>query len=201
MARAPVFAEIYRNYLRELEGVDLAQRAGPLGAIFEDGTLLVPLYGRTYRVSATAITNPDGRDATPAVRVILARYVLDCPELPWGKADRLMSYREFPDAAPLISYFATNTNKTIETHFSGGLDRLRDSGRSLGAVEEHSASHDLSLSFFALPRIPVVLNFNDRDELFPAACSVLYRQSAQYYLDMECLAMTGTLLASRLVGS
>jgi hypothetical protein len=201
MARAAVFAEIYRNYLRQLAQVDLARRAETLGAMFEDGALMIPLYGKTHRVTATAITGLDGRDANPTVRVILARYVLGCPELPWSKPDRLMSYREFPDAAPLISYFAVNTNKTIETHFSGGLDRLRESGQVLGAVATHSESHDLSLSFLALPRIPVVLHFNDLDEQFPAACSVLYRQSAQYYLDMECLAMTGTLLADWLIGA
>jgi len=52
-----------------------------------------------------------------------------------------------------------------------------------------------------LPRVPVVLNFNDTDDLFPANCSVLYRASAELFLDMECLAMTGTLLAGRLIHS
>jgi len=52
-----------------------------------------------------------------------------------------------------------------------------------------------------LPRIPVILNFNDSDDLFPATCSILYQESAQHYLDMECLAMTGTLLAGKLLSS
>ena len=46
-----------------------------------------------------------------------------------------------------------------------------------------------------------MLNFNDRDDLFPPACSVLYRKSAESYLDMECLAMTGTLLCGKLLGA
>jgi hypothetical protein len=47
--------------------------------------------------------------------------------------------------------------------------------------------------------VPVIVNFNDRDDLFSASCSVLYRSSAAYFLDMECLAMTGTLLAGKLL--
>ena len=199
MARAPVFTETYRSYLKQLEGVELARRAEPLGVVFADGELLIPFYGKTHHLSATAITGPQGQDVTPAVRVILARYVLDCPErLPDG-TDRLMSYREFADAAPLVSYFSVNTNKAIESHFSGGIERLRRRALSLGAVELASETHDLSLRFSALPRVPVLLNFNDRDDLFAAACAVLYRQSAQCYLDMECLAMTGTLLAGLLI--
>ncbi|MCB2216535.1 DUF3786 domain-containing protein [Desulfofustis glycolicus] len=199
MARAPVFTEIYRSYLQQLEGVDLARRAGPLGVTFADGGLAIPVYGKVHHLSATAITGPDGRAVNPAIRVILARYVLDCPEQPPVGADPLMSYREFADAAPLLSYFTTNTNKTIETHFSGGLEHLRNRARTLGAVELTSGTHDLSLRYFAVPRVPVLLNFNDQDDLFGAACSVLYRQSAKYYLDMECLAMTGTLLAGWLI--
>lgn len=41
MARAPVFTETYRSYLQQLEGVDLARRAGPLGVTFADGGLAI----------------------------------------------------------------------------------------------------------------------------------------------------------------
>lgn len=200
MALSTVFDETYRNYLRELKNIHLPARAESLGVKVEKGGLLIPLYDKIYRLSGSAITDRHGVETNPAVRVILARYVLNCPsrQLPTGP-DRLMSYREFPDAAPLISYFTTTTNKAIETRFSGGVDRLRVRGLELGGKEEANESYDLSLQFFALPRIPVLLNFNDRDDLFPAACSVLYRQSARHYLDMECLAMTGSMLADRLI--
>lgn len=199
MVRAPVFVETYRSYLKQLEHVDLVGRAEKLGVTFAEGGLLISLYGKVHHLSATAITGPGGQEVSPAIRVILARYVLDCPpHLPAG-SDRLVSYRQFADAAPLVPYFTANTNTVIATHFSGGLEQLTRRARSLGAIELPSETHDLSLRFSALPRIPVQLNFNDRDELFEAACSVLYRQSAQYYLDMECLAMTGTLLAGWLI--
>jgi hypothetical protein len=136
------------------------------------------------------------------IQIILAQYVLDYPErLPSG-SDPLMSYREFADVAPLVSSFAANTNTAIETHFSGGLERLRRRARALGAIELPSATHDVSLQFLALPRIPVQvqLSINGGDDLFGAACAVLYRQSAQHYLDMECLAIGGTLLAEWLSG-
>ena len=39
---------------------------------------------------------------------------------------------------------------------------------------------------------------NDRDVDFPAKCSILFERRADKYLDMECLAMLGWLLADRL---
>jgi hypothetical protein len=44
----------------------------------------------------------------------------------------------------------------------------------------------------------VLLLFNDADEDFPASCSVLYERRAERYLDMECLAMLGMMLAEGL---
>jgi len=59
-------------------------------------------------------------------------------------------------------------------------------------------SYDLSYEFNALPRIALLLLFNDGDEEFPAKCTVLFQRHAEYYLDPESLAMTGACLAKYL---
>ena len=55
-------------------------------------------------------------------------------------------------------------------------------------------SYDLCMQFNALPKIPVLMLFNDADKEFPAQCAVLFERRAEKYLDMECLAMVGMLL-------
>ena len=42
---------------------------------------------------------------------------------------------------------------------------------------------------------------NDKDEEFPAQCAVMFPQSAEAFLDMECMAIGGTLLAGTLTRS
>jgi hypothetical protein len=54
------------------------------------------------------------------------------------------------------------------------------------------------MQFFALPKVPVLMLFNDADEEFAARCAVLFERRAEKYLDMECLAMVGMLLFERL---
>ncbi len=54
------------------------------------------------------------------------------------------------------------------------------------------------MQFNALPKLPMVLLFNDRDEEFPAQAKILFEQRAEVYLDAECLAILGNLLFQRL---
>ena len=199
MAPAKVFEETYQRYLQEIRTIDILSRADLLGVEKQGQGLLIPLYDALYHCSPDGITGPDGTAQLPAVRVILLKYILTCPQEVPVCPHSYKTYREFPGAGPLTSYFTANTNKILETTFSGRLENLRQAAARMGGVEQKSESYDYSVRFYALPRIPVLLNFNDRDDSFPAVCSVLYLASAECFLDMECLAMTGTLMAGKLI--
>ena len=199
MQKSAVFEQTYHRYLAEISTRDYLSRADLLGAEVDGNALIIPLYDKVYSVSSQSIEGLEGATANDAVRVILAKYVLTCPDQLPPLSSQWMTYREFRDAGPLVSYFTSNTNKNIEHHFSGAADRLLRRCRELGAQSEDNNSYDLSVRFLALPRVPVVLNFNDADDMFPATCSLLYQASAEHFLDMECLAMTGTLLAGKLL--
>jgi hypothetical protein len=54
-------------------------------------------------------------------------------------------------------------------------------------------SYDVSMQLTALPKIPVLLLFNDVDDEFPARCSVLFQKSIENYLDMETVALIGNI--------
>lgn len=197
-AKAAVFEETYHNYLVRIADLDLQARAALLGAETEGSDLVIHLYGSPYRLNRQGVYNPSGEAVNYAVCVVLCCYVLQCPQTT-PRAGEWVTYREFKNAGPLVGYFAANTNKVIETAFSGNLSALENACRSLGGRRfDDGAAHDLSMQFDFLPRIPVRLRFNDRDAEFPAQCSVLFRQSTESYLDMECTAIGGTFLAGHL---
>jgi len=199
MKRAAIFETTLEDYLTQIGDIDLLPRAEVLGATACEGALTLPLYGIPHRVSKKGIFDADGQKANFAVSVVLCRYILQCPTAVPAPGE-WMSYRDFRDAAPLIGYFAENTNKVIETGFTGKRAALEDACRRIRGRFEETTSFDLAVVFDFLPRIPVYLRFNDRDDEFPAQSSVLFRQSAECYLDMECLAIGGTLLARLLIG-
>lgn len=199
--RSKVFDETYNRYIKEIRQLNFLAKADALGVSREGEALVIPLYNKIYRLSADGIIGDDGKELSPAVQVMICKYVLTCPaELPEIN-DKLVTYREFKDSGPLVSNFTTNTNKTLESTFSGNVPGLETRAMQIGGQVEASETYDISITFHAFPRIPVILNFNDKDDLFPAVCSVLYRSSAALFLDMECLAMTGTLLSGKLIAN
>ena len=196
--KSAVFETTYGQYLGQLAAIDTLDRADRLGAEVADGELVIPLYGTPYALSREGVRSLDGRPVNFAIRVVLCCYVLQCPPRvpPPGN---WMTYREFRNAGPLVGYFTANTQKIIETSFAGRTPDLEKACRRLGARSfEDGAAYDLSMTFDFLPRIPVLLRFNDRDSEFPAQCAILFPQSAEAFLDMECMAIGGTLLAGTL---
>lgn len=201
VTRSKVFDETYQNYLAVIRQTDFLAKATSLGAEIDDSALLIPLYDTLYRFTKEGIIGPFGVNISPAVQVMVCKYILTTPEQLPDLDNKLVTYREFKDSGPLVANFTANTNKTLEHTFSGNVSGLKDRALQLGGQVMASDTYDISILFHAFPRIPVIVNFNDQDDIFPAACSVLYRASAALFLDMECLAMTGTLLSGKLISS
>jgi hypothetical protein len=161
----------------------------------------VPFFGEPYTVSERGVVNASGQAANPAISAVLIEYVLnggqpiDCASDPhW------IGYRECRGAGPLMGYFQENTGKTLERTFAENLDALKHAALRLGStVVSDDGSFDLSLRFEALSGLPVLLRFNDQDMTFPAACQVLFPESAQSLLDIRCLGVIGTYLTGRLI--
>ena len=128
-----------------------------------------------------------------------SRYLLMCPSkepthYAWA------SFRDFKDSGPLTTYWASEVEGALVGAFSGQLSDLAKAAVQLGGyTPDAEFPYDAAYCFDALPKIPMLLLFNDADEEFPARCTVLFQASAEAYLDGECLAMLGAQLAGRLI--
>ena len=196
--RAEVFGENYRLYLSQLAEVDLAARADMLGADAETGAVWISFFGKRYRVTAETITDESGAQAPYDVCVVLARYVLMCPKR-FPSEDAWTAYRDFKDTGPLTVFFADSVEGAISAAFGSRPDSLKRACEALdGGRPAADLSYDLAMQIPALPRVPLLLLFNDADEEFPAQCSVLFEARAERYLDAESLAILGSQLVQRL---
>jgi hypothetical protein len=198
MKKSTVFEETYINYLSRISDIDLLPRAERLGAERAGDALIIPYYEKPFRISIDGVFDETGKRANFAISVVLFQYVFSCPaQIPI--AGDWVPYREFKDAGPLAGYFISNTNKIIGTTFAGNPEALQYACKRLGGrLLDDDSSWDLSVAFDMLPRIPIRLRFNDKDDEFPAQCSILFRQSAESYIDMESLAIGGTYLTGML---
>ncbi len=196
-----VFNRTYKGYLAQLAAIDLSSVAGRLGGSLIGDAIGIPLYGEWYTISGSGITDIDGKEPTLDVSVILAKYILLCPSVEPSGGD-WVSYRDFKDSGPLTVYFAHDVEQAIAGHFGGRLGDLRSACKILGGSPPNIyLSNDLSIQFDALPRVQVLLIYDDADDEFPASASVLFDSRAEKYLDPESLAMLGRLLFVRLKGA
>ena len=200
-ARAPVFDRILSDYLVRVTRLDrIESRCKALGVAWDKDCYRIPFFNREYTITADAIVDAAGATPHHAVSVILCQYLLF-----YGNAvladDSLVTYKDFRDAGPYVGGFKDTTEAPIARVFAGDVPRLAHSCQRLGG---HPFDTDvicqLAFRFTALPRVPIFLLFHDADEDFPAQSTLLFRKDAAAYLDMECLAMVGSTLASRLQG-
>ncbi len=193
-----IFEKTYDYYLNQLKALSFESIAEKIGVKLEGESLKIRLFKNDYAVFKDKIIGPSGKQPAFDVCVLLSQYLLRCPdEAPQDKS--WVSYKDFKDAGPLIGYFSNEVESSIAGYFSKRRDELKKAGGALGGHPPAlDVNYDLALQFDALPMIPVILLFNDKDEEFSATCSVLFERRAEVYLDCECIAMLGGQLVYHL---
>jgi hypothetical protein len=198
VAKDSIFEKNYRDYLAQISRLDLKALANPLGIEVQKDEAIISFFKQPHIVSAKGIIGPSGKRPNYAVSVILFKYLLLCPDHEPIESD-WTSYRDFKDSAPLVNNFMNTVERPIARDFAGRLNELQKAAKCLsGRSSDIELSYDVSVCFDVLPKVPSLLLFNDKDDEFPAQCSVLFEKRADKFLDMECLAMAGMLLSEYL---
>jgi hypothetical protein len=196
--KSSIFDKTYRDYISQVAGMDLKSVGEKLGAQVKGSDVIIHLFGRPHMVSERGIIDPSGKRPSFDICVVLCKYLLLCPDIQ-PEENEWVSYRDFKDSGPLTSYFANEVERSIAKNFSGNVPALKEASKTLGGYPpEIELSYEVAMQFDLLPRIPVLMLFNDADEEFPAKCSVLFEKRAENYLDAECLAIIGNILANSL---
>ena len=198
VGKAPIFEKIYRDYLAQVNMLDLQAAAKRTGAEWTGKSVIVPLVATPYRISKNGILDPFGKEPIHSVKVVLCQYLLLHPTSQ-PDDDTWVSYKDFRDAAPLATSFHVNSEMGIARNFGGRLMALEEACLGLGGYNHPcELNYDLHMKLDALPRVPILLLFNDADDEFPAQCLLLFERRAEQYLDMECLAILGWILTENL---
>jgi len=189
---ANVFKKNYEDYCTQIEKVDFESIEQTLGIINHKEGYLIPFFDEEIQIIDNQILDLQGNRSDYIISVIIAKYILLCPEKP-EIIDGWASFKDFKKDANFISTsaFSADMERSIAQHFSGRLKDLKNACEKSGGLQhELGTSYDLAMTFDALPRISVLLLFNDSDDEFPAKCTLLLQKHAEYYLDPESLIMT-----------
>lgn len=198
MARAPVFKKTYKDYMQQVGRLDLRSRQEMLGYAMDDSGIRISLFDRNFYFREGDIFDSNGNIPDLPTAVVLSKYLLLCPAPPLFSRN-LRTFKDFKDAAPLIGYFDRTVLGKIAQDFHGRAQALARACQALGGRPcMPDLAYQIKFQFSGLPQVPVYLLYNDAEEGFAAQCTLLFEQRAQNFLDMESLAMLGSILAVRL---
>ena len=199
MSSSKTFEQKFNHRFSSVSKIDFFKNGKILGIRRNNDALIFNFFNRRISFSRDGIHDIEGHPLTDAVKNVLCQYLLMCPDPISETSNKLVTLREFSDSGPLFSSFTANTGKIIQTTFSGNLNSLKDRCIGLGGTLMENVSYDLSVRFKALSRVPVVLNFNDKDDMMAAGAFFLFHDNADKYLDLECMAILCTYLTGQLI--
>lgn len=181
-----------------IRDINMESVSNKLGGKYEENKIRIKLFNNEYIVSSEEIIDSSGQKPSQDICVILSKYLLLCPEKQ-PNDHGWVSYSDFKDSAPLVNYFKSEVEEAVGALFSGKLRSLREASAVLGGyLPCLSVSYDFAIQFDSLPKVPVILLYNDLDEEFPAKCLILFKSHCEKYLDCECIAMLGRRLYTQL---
>ncbi len=193
-----VFETTYKRYLTQLAACDYLGRAAMLGGEVGDEALTLPFLTEPFSISPKRVTGPEGDEAGFSESVVLFNYILRCPALLPARQGWI-TYREVKDSGPLAVHFSNNAVVPVEERFAGKVSELAERCASFGGQPDLSCTgYDFAVTFDLLPRIPMALRFNDADEEFPAACSLLFASDVGSWLDPESLVILAVFFIQKL---
>ncbi len=201
-----IFKQTVHNYLNKVNAIDLntiAKRLGIRTFGIKDGEdhFSISIFNKKYTIGENSIYAGPKEKASYEIVIVLCKYILMCPDEP-SKDDDLVSFKDFKDSGPLTAYFSNEVESKITTAFATKLLDLELAAKAIGGYSANvNANYDYTVQFNALPKIPITLLFNDKDDEFEAQTKLLFERRAEKYLDAECLAILGNILYQLLTTS
>ena len=110
-----------------------------------------------------------------------------------------ISFAELPDGRMYNQAFQGYTGNELVKAFGLEVETFRSACEKAGGVA--APLGDVAYIFYALPRLPMAVNYWCGDEDFPSSCKILFDSSASHYLPTDVIAILGSMLKGRIIKS
>lgn len=108
-----------------------------------------------------------------------------------------ISFAELPDGRMYNQAFQGYSGDELVKVFGMDVEAFRSACEQGGGVS--APIGDAAYIFYALPRLPMLVNYWCGDEDFPSSCKILFDSSANHYLPTDVCAILGSMLKGRIV--
>ena len=185
-----------RRELKLLDPSWIASRSGTTYS-FPRQSFFVSLLGNIYHITYPAgmIEKSDGSPAGSREGLIILHYLVQADGM--DIKGEWVAYRDLPGARYHEPAFIAEVERPLSMGLSGRLAVLSRwvevNARML------QLTGDIAFAWEALPRVPLLIIFNEKDEEFPASARMLFDVSAPNYLPTEDLSVLAEIATFRLL--
>ncbi len=174
----------------------MASRSGTFYS-YPGRRFVVPFFGERYTVSYPQgeVLREDGTSAGAREALILLHYLTRADGTP--VRERWVAYRDLPGARYHEPAFVAEVERPLSLGLAGKLEALRAWAERAGRRVDLPG--DIAVAWDVLPRVPLLLVFNEADEEFPASARVFFEASAPNYLPTEDLSVLAEIAALRIL--
>ncbi|MBW2623688.1 MAG: DUF3786 domain-containing protein, partial [Deltaproteobacteria bacterium] len=191
------YEEVYSGLVERLGEVDFSHSTAHLGVVDNGNESWgLQIFARDCLIDRKGIRERTAGPLDFKIRIVAAHYLLHGGQ--GETSGEWVAYRDFKDGAFFHPSFAQSVEQEMARLFSGRMPGLEKAGKAVGGKPLDGLGGDICLRFDAFPFIPLALIFYDADDEFPSSARVLFDSSAPLFLDMECLAVLGMILADEL---
>lgn len=164
------------------------------------GEFHLAVWGRPVRLAYPDFIacNPAGKEAGLGTQGLVLYYFVTADGAPL--AERWISFSELADGRFYNQAFQGYSGGELARHFGNDLAAFAAAAHRLGGEPPGQTwPGDAAFRFQVLPRLPVLVVAWQGDEDFPASYQVLFDAAANHYLPSDVCAITGGMLARKLM--
>lgn len=108
-----------------------------------------------------------------------------------------VSFADLPDGRMYNSAFQGYSGDELVKAFSLDVEAFQAACERGGGVA--APFGDAAYIFYALPRLPLLVNYWRGDEDFPSSCKILFDKAVSHYLPTDVCAILGSMLTRKLL--
>ncbi len=201
------FARRVGELRASLQNNNPRQLAFNTGAEFQEsapgeGEFSLPVWGRSYTISfpgLVACATGSAAEAPIVMQALLAYYFYTADGIPL--AGEWVSFHTLPEGKFYNQAFQGYSGKALARVFGNHHDALQQAVLVAGGkpVTVPDLPGDFAITFWPLPRLPLLMAYWLGDEEFPANAQFLFDRHAAHYLPSDVCAVVGGMLAQKII--
>lgn len=189
-----------RGALQQIPVNLLAERTGASYQAFGPGRgeFRLPMFDSPVLVTYPGLVGFDAKtdDELPlAFQAVLSYYFHTSEGAPLS--GQWVSFADLPGGRIYNQAFQGYSGDELVKTFQLDVEVFKVACKKSGGVAAFFG--DAAYIFYALPRLPLLVNYWCGDEDFPSSCKILFDSSVSHYLPTDVCAILGSMLTRRLV--